>query len=629
MMQAGHTRRTCLTAPQTTPVSFARMGVPFGSRWLAVMAALAVAIPCLAHPLGNDNIEHVSVLWILPDRLEVDFLLFVAENPSSRLQEAEMDADKDGTVTSDEQQAWLSLEVKRRQSDLRAVLDGRPLSLQAVEDAVDPATGRKSANRVIFEMPGFANMPTYRLLIRYVGRFGRRLAPGLHTLEYEDKSYQANPGLKRILLEAMPGLEFLPPHPALWTTDPFKFEQYDPANLPQERSATFRFKVLAPATAAAPVESSPNAVAGRPEAEDLSGVPERYKEGLTGPVAGVQTKYQAQADRLMALLQGRWGLMVFLMVTGLSFVWGAAHALMPGHAKTVVAAYLISQSGTYWHAILLAIVVSVTHTALVVILGLIWAFYQATNPALGPRLQLWLGLISGLLVAGMGLALIWRASRGRLLHHHHEHEHDDERSWFRRLFTHSHAAVPDHSHAHDHVHEHVHPHAHGHDHGGHAHGHAHEHAHDHSHGHDHAHAHPEMPASGPVGRDPAQVTSRMILILGITGGIVPCPTATIIMLLGIGANVVLGALYSVAVFSLGLALTLMLIGFLALSSRRFAARLMSSEDGAGQLSGGGSLILLRVIPAISGLVVVLLGAAITANYAHYMWKGTALFAWMG
>jgi len=121
----------------------------------------------------------------------------------------------------------------------------------------------------------------------------------------------------------------------------------------------------------------------------------------------------------------------------------------------------------------------------------------------------------------------------------------------------------------------------------------------------------------------------MILMLGITGGIVPCPTATIIMLLGIGANVVVGALYAVAVFSLGLALTLMLIGFLALSSRRFAARLMSSEDGARQLSGGGSLILLRVIPAISGLVVVLLGAAITANYAHYMWKGGALFSWMG
>lgn len=121
----------------------------------------------------------------------------------------------------------------------------------------------------------------------------------------------------------------------------------------------------------------------------------------------------------------------------------------------------------------------------------------------------------------------------------------------------------------------------------------------------------------------------MILMLGITGGIVPCPTATIIMLLGIGANVVMGALYAVAVFSLGMALTLMLIGFLALSSRRFATRLMSGDDKEEQLSRGGSLILLRVVPALSGLAVVVLGLAISANYIHYMRTGTALFGWMG
>lgn len=117
--------------------------------------------------------------------------------------------------------------------------------------------------------------------------------------------------------------------------------------------------------------------------------------------------------------------------------------------------------------------------------------------------------------------------------------------------------------------------------------------------------------------------------MGITGGIVPCPTATIIMLLGIGANVVVGALYAVAVFSLGLALTLMLIGFLALSSRRFATRLMSDSDKAEPLSGGGRLILLRVVPAVSGLAVVLLGLAISANYFHYMRTGITLFRWMG
>jgi ABC-type nickel/cobalt efflux system permease component RcnA len=101
------------------------------------------------------------------------------------------------------------------------------------------------------------------------------------------------------------------------------------------------------------------------------------------------------------------------------------------------------------------------------------------------------------------------------------------------------------------------------------------------------------------------------------------------MLLGIGANVVMGALYAVAVFSLGMALTLMLIGFLALSSRRFATRLMSGDDKEEQLSRGGSLILLRVVPALSGLAVVVLGLAISANYIHYMRTGTALFGWMG
>ncbi|HRR86640.1 MAG TPA: hypothetical protein P5316_16635, partial [Phycisphaerae bacterium] len=228
--------------------------------------------------------------------------------------------------------------------------------------------------------------------------------------------------------------------------------------------------------------------------------------------------------------------------------------------------------------------------------------------------QLWLGLVSGLLVAGMGLTLIWRACRGSLARHHHDHGHPELRSRFRRLFSHSH--VHPSPHAHDHPRDHATAHHHGHDHG---------HPHDHNHA-----AMPPMPyATSPSATASDRVTGRMILMLGITGGIVPCPTATIIMLLGIGANVVVGALYAVAVFSLGLALTLMLIGFLALSSRRFAARLMSSDDQAERLSGGGRLILLRVVPAVSGLAVVLLGLAISANYVHYMRTGTTLFRWMG
>lgn len=633
-MRAGYLRPMYSTEYRTRAIGPVEPGAPPRSRRLAVLIVTMMAIPASAHPLGNDNVEHASILWLLPDRLEVDFLLFIAENPSTRIEQQEMDRDGDDVVSTEEQRAWLTVEARRRETDLFASLDGRPLPLKAVEDMIDPATGKTYANRVLIKMPGFAGMPTYRLLIRYVARFERPLARGPHVLDYEDRSYEASPGLKRILLEPMSHLEFLPPHPEFWSADPFKFEQYDPANLPQERSAKIRFNVVATATAPAAAGPGVGAVSSRPEAEGLPGVPQRYAEGLTSPVAGVQTKYQVQANKLMELLQGRWGLMVFLMVTGLSFTWGAAHALMPGHAKTVVAAYLISQSGTYWHAVLLAIVVTITHTALVVVLGAIWAFYQATNPALGPKLQLWLGLISGLLVAGMGLTLIWRACRGSLAPHHHDHEHDRgaRRSWLRRLFTHSHPQVSGHERAHVHNH--------GHDDHEHAHEHLHAHGHEHHHhdarpvGHERAHGpllDDSRPASTAAARplDSARVTGRLILMLGVTGGIVPCPTATIIMLLGIGANVVMGALYAVAVFSLGLALTLMVIGFLALSSRRFAARLMSGDDQARQLSATGRLILLRVVPAVSGLAVVLLGVAIAANYVHYMWKGTSLITWMG
>ena len=121
----------------------------------------------------------------------------------------------------------------------------------------------------------------------------------------------------------------------------------------------------------------------------------------------------------------------------------------------------------------------------------------------------------------------------------------------------------------------------------------------------------------------------MLLLLGVTGGIVPCPTATIILLLGIGANVVAGALYAVGIFSLGLALTLMLIGFLALSSRRIATRILSDARHEGELSTAGQRILLQIIPALSGAAVLALGLAIAANYTHHLLKGQALIPWLG
>jgi len=649
-----------------------------------VRRCLAVAMPLLfasaagGHPLGNDNVEHFSVLWIMRDRLEVDLLLFIAETQSRIVQRDEIDTDKDEQDTAEEQKAWLNKRAKEFERSLRATIDGEAFALRAVEEAVDPATGRKAtASRIIMKMPGYAGMPTYRLLIRYVGRYPKPLTPGRHTLDYEDATFARNPGIKRIILERIPDVEVFEPHPEFWgpDTDPFRFEQYDPADLPQERKATVTFRIAPPviesrpaalasaptanglvppatapaetppleiaasAPATAPAQVPPSGIAQSAPAtmpayiaateeppaapppsatDEAEAVPGRYGSAFA-PENRPRNKYREQADRLLARLRGDWGLMVLLSVTAISFVWGAAHALMPGHAKTVVAAYLISQRGTYWHAVLLAIVVTMTHTALVVIVGLVLAFCQAGS---GERLQLWLGLVSGLIIAGLGLVLVWRASTGRPGHHHHEHDHhhaDEKRSWLRRLFTHSHPHVPAHSHPHSHPHAHPHPH-----HGDHR-------ADGHQHAHDHAHPHTHNRESGRKSGASAgpPLTTRLVLALGISGGIVPCPTAAFIMLIGAGGQMLLAALYAVLVFSLGLALTLMVVGFLALSSRRFAAKLLSDAGHEGELSGRGQWLMLRAVPTISGCAVIFLGSLIAASYVHHMFKGTALVPWLG
>lgn len=617
---------------------------------LCVLILLCTSTSIEAHPLGNENVEHFSILLVYPDRLELDLMILLAETPSLLVVE-QMDTDGDDIASIDEQAEWLESKARQLLDELDASLDGRPIRFQLADVFDEPPREGQTppARRIIIESPGFAGLPTYQLLIQYTAMYDQPVGAGRHVLTYEDRTFRQNPGLKRIILNQTPDVRFLPPHPPFLNEieNPTDYAQYDPASLPQERQATITFVVDA-----RPDTHSAGASVGTGQTPPLPGAAPEVSPGDPGPsgnerqgetpsarapatpMAAVPSKsqFQQQAEHMMALLQGQWGITVLVSVTLLCLGWGAAHALMPGHAKTVVAAYLISQNGTYVHAILLAIIVTLTHTALVVVLGLIWAAYQASNPSLGPRLQLWLGLVSGLLVAGMGIVLMWRALTGRLAHHHHDHDHhhhhhdhDEPRSWWRRLFTHSHPNVPGHDH-HGHT-EHDHHHG--------AHDHHRDHARGHHHDHEHHHTHSgETTASveldyaaKPPGK-PATLSYKSVVVLGVAGGIVPCPTATIIMLLGIGADIALRALFAVAVFSLGLALTLMAVGFLALSSRRFAGKLMREEQSGRRGGGRSAWLMLTLVPSLSGLAVTVLGGLIALNYLYRMQFGTALVDWL-
>ena len=225
--------------------------------------------------------------------------------------------------------------------------------------------------------------------------------------------------------------------------------------------------------------------------------------------------------------------------------WGAAHALSPGHGKSIVAAYLVGSRGTARHALFLGLTVTVTHTIGVFALGLITL--SLSEFVVPDHLYPWLNLVSALLVVGVGLSVLrWRV-----------------REWRRRE-----------AHSHDHAHEHDH-------------GHHHHHGHSHSHGHTHTHDH--------------ALSARSLLGIGISGGIVPCPTALVVLLAAISLHRVGYGLVLILAFSVGLAGAITAIGLIAVTAKRTFSRV----DFNGRL--------VRFLPAISAIVVVCLGVAMTVR----------------
>lgn len=230
-------------------------------------------------------------------------------------------------------------------------------------------------------------------------------------------------------------------------------------------------------------------------------------------------------------------------------------------SMTLVAAYLVGSRGTVGHAVALGAIVTFTHTASVIVIGLLALFpSQFVVPnVLVPILE----ILSGVLVVSMGARLVWQrwaAFRGR--------------------------RDPDHAQTHDHGHHHDH-------------GHTHDHKHSHDHGDGHPHSH-LPPAEG--------FKLGSLVAMGVSGGLVPCPEALGIMIIAIGLNRVLLGLALIVAFSVGLAAVLIVIGVLLVRSRELVERF-------GSLGGRLSIAL----PLGSAVIVTVLGVGITlGGLASYL-----------
>jgi len=234
------------------------------------------------------------------------------------------------------------------------------------------------------------------------------------------------------------------------------------------------------------------------------------------------------ADSGFAALVGRSHLSVLVILAslGAALFWGAAHALSPGHGKTIVTAYLVGRRGTVRHAGLLGLIVTITHTIGVFTLGLVTlALSQFIVP---DRLYPWLNLVSGLLVVGIGASVFYSRWRHRRAH---THGHDD---------------------------------------------------------HHHHHAEPDA-------------SFRSLLAVGVSGGLLPCPSALVVLLAAISLHRVAFGLLLIVAFSAGLALTITAIGCAAVLARG-AFRRVSLE---------GPLV--RLLPAASALVILAAGLAMTVR----------------
>src|SRR5690242_2102515 len=116
---------------------------------------------------------------------------------------------------------------------------------------------------------------------------------------------------------------------------------------------------------------------------------------------------QSNADSLTRVLHQQeltpWMIAVAI---GLAFVLGAAHALTPGHGKTIVAAYLVGSRGTMKHAAFLGGMVTFTHTISVFLLGL--GTLLLSQYIVPEKIIPILGAVSGLSIVIIGASLFFK-----------------------------------------------------------------------------------------------------------------------------------------------------------------------------------------------------------------------------
>ena len=493
-----------------------------------------------AHPLGNFSVNQYSALRIGNGEIEIRYLVDLAEIPTFQ----EMQETGLAPMAGDNSADYLVRKVESLGAKLRLSVNGRTIALRAAE-------------REILFPEGAGGLPTMKIGALFKGKFNGPAAGPLE-LVYRDENFPGRAGWKEVIAAAENGTALtessvpekdqsaqLSDYPSdLLNTPPQVLDArltFAASSIPTTGRSETSQRVRAPRSITGIANGTAPAAITAPQASKTA---ESNIEKSPAALPNRQWTPKDSFTELIAAKQLNWSMILFALLIAAAL--GALHALEPGHGKTLVAAYLIGSRGTAKHAMLLGLIVTASHTAAVYLLGGTVLYLSAH--VVPEQLYPWLALASGMMIIALGIVLFLRRLDATETGHHHGH-HDHDHS--------------------DHGHEHTHGLRHSHD-----------------HGHHRRHA----------------VSPRELLTLGISGGIIPCPAALVVLLSAVSLQRIGFGLLLIVAFSIGLAAVLIAVGLLMVYARRFMARF----QGEGQM-------LTRWLPLTSSVFIVFFGVGLTGQ----------------
>jgi ABC-type nickel/cobalt efflux system permease component RcnA len=522
-------------------------------RSLAVLALLAAGVlasggAAQAHPLGNFTTNTAARVVVRPDAIEVRYAVDLAEIPTLRYRQTE-GLDRGTTVNA---------------------AAGRTCS--AMRNGFDVTVARRraalvGASSAAWLVDGQAGLQTLR--IDCVWRADVAVTADA-AVAVRDRNFDGRFGWREVTVVG---------DRMTVTTDAPSVSPSAMLSAYPAEAATDPLTIL---------EASFTAVDGGPALVEDG----RAATAATRPTDSVSARFQSLIG------DARHGAWFVVGALAIAMVLGGLHALAPGHGKTLMAAYAVGRRGGRREMLVIGGVVALTHTTGVLVLGVLASTSSAFSPTGTLR---WSGIISALIVFAVGVNLL----RVR---------------WRSPMLAEAVAAgttQDDHDHGHGH-----------HDHGHHDHGHGH---HDHGHGHDgHRHGHrARRPSPRPwwdrlrpnpaVTADPrfvvtshrhggvdhthvlpavgASVPRRELLAMGLAGGLVPSPSALLVLIAAVALGRIGLGLGLVGAYGVGLAVTLVGTGLLLARAEHRLRSLIGSRNGPA------TAVAVRALPLVSAVAV--------------------------